>query len=98
MIKRFGRLTNCFLRQSATWRKRVVERENNTKRNVQICSEEKYLPENIVDHVEIHVRFRQAVKQTGKTKTYNTDELRELNQYCDCKYAETEDSAFLAKK
>ena len=56
----------------------------------------KYLPENIVDHVEIHVRFRQVVKKTGKTETYNTDELRELNQYLDRKYTETEDSAFLA--
>ena len=36
------------------------------------------------------------VKKTGKTETYNTDELRELNQYLDHKYTETEDSAFLA--
>lgn len=56
----------------------------------------KYLPENIVDRVEIHVRFRQVVKKTGKTETYNTDELRELNQYLDRKYTETRDSAFLA--
>ena len=36
------------------------------------------------------------VKKTGKTETYNADELRELNQYLDRKYTETEDSAFLA--
>jgi len=36
-------------------------------------------------HVEIHVRFRQVVKKTGKTETYNTDKLRALNQYLDRK-------------
>ena len=56
----------------------------------------KYLHENILDYVVIHVKFRQVVKKTGKTETYNTDELKELNQYLDRKYTETEDSAFLA--
>mgnify|MGYP003295754788 CR=1 FL=1 len=56
----------------------------------------KYLHENIMDHVEIHVRFRQVVKKTGKTETYNTDELRELNQYLDLRYTKTGDSTFLA--
>ena len=40
----------------------------------------------------------QVVKKTGKTETYNTEELEELNQYLDKMYAETEDTVFLAVK
>ena len=56
----------------------------------------KYLHENIVEKIQIHVKFRQVTKKTGKTETYNTDELRELNQYLDRKFTETGDAAFLA--
>lgn len=56
----------------------------------------KYLVENPMSKVQILVKFKQVVKKTGKTETYNTDELKELNNYLDRMYEETHDSAFLA--
>lgn len=53
---------------------------------------------NLMEKVQIHVKFRQVVKKTGKTETYNTEELIQLNKYLDAMYAETEDVAFLAVK
>ena len=44
------------------------------------------------------VKYRQVVKKTGKTETYNTEELEMLNKYLDTMYAETEDTVFLAVK
>ena len=55
-----------------------------------------YLSSNPMDRVEITVKFRQIVKKTGKTQTYNTEELKDLNEYLDLKYEETHDPAFLA--
>ena len=43
----------------------------------------KYLLENPMEKVQIHVKFKQIVKKTGTTETYNTDELKNLNQYLD---------------
>ena len=47
---------------------------------------------------QILVKYRQVVKKTGKTETYNTEELENLNKYLDKMYAETEDVVFLAVK
>ncbi|MBE5979299.1 MAG: phage integrase family protein [Paenibacillaceae bacterium] len=58
----------------------------------------KYLVDNPVDKVQILVKFKQVVKKTGKTETYNSDELKDLNLYLDRMYAETHDSTFLAVK
>ena len=58
----------------------------------------KYLTENPMDKVQILVKFKQIVRKTGKTETYNSDELKDLNQYLDRMYTETEDTAFLAVK
>ena len=58
----------------------------------------KYLTENPMDKVKILVKFKQVVRKTGKTETYNSDELKELNLYLDCMYMETGDRAFLAVK
>lgn len=58
----------------------------------------KYLSENPMDKVKILVKFKQVVRKTGKTETYNSDELKELNLYLDRMYTETEDRAFLAVK
>ena len=58
----------------------------------------KYLSENPMDKVRILVKFRQVVKKSGRTQTYNTEELQCLNQYLDKMYAETKDSVFLAVK
>lgn len=58
----------------------------------------KYLIENPMDKVEILVKFKQIVKKTGKTETYNSDELKELNRYLDRMYTETLDTIYLAVK
>lgn len=58
----------------------------------------KYLTENPMDKVEIFIKFKQIVKKTGKTETYNSDELKELNHYLDRMYTETLDTVYLAVK
>lgn len=58
----------------------------------------KYIADNPMDNVKILVKYRQVVKKTGKTETYNTEELEDLNKYLDGMYAETEDTVFLAVK
>lgn len=58
----------------------------------------KYFTENLVDKIQIHVKFKQIVRKTGKTETFNTEELADLNQFLDEMYAETQDSSFLAVK
>lgn len=58
----------------------------------------RYLIDNPMDKVQIYVKYRQIVKKTGRTETYNTEELEELNRYLDKMYMETEDVAFLAVK
>ncbi len=56
----------------------------------------KYLTVNPMNEVKILVKYRQVVRKTAKTQTFNTDELAELNRYLDAKFTETEDLAFLA--
>ncbi len=58
----------------------------------------RYLIDNPMDKVQIYVKYRQIVKKTGRTETYNTEELAELNRYLDKMYTETGDVAFLAVK
>ncbi len=55
-----------------------------------------YIQKNPMEKVRILVKFRQIVKKTGKTQTYNTDELEMLNKYLDDMYEETKDSSFIA--
>ena len=57
-----------------------------------------YITDNPLDKVNIYVKYRQVVRKTGATQTYNTDELKHLNKYLDDMYAETKDTAFLAVK
>lgn len=57
-----------------------------------------YLTQNPLEKISITVKYRQVVKKTGKTQTYNTDELEDLNTYLNCKYTETEDTIYLAIK
>jgi len=64
----------------------------------QYAVRKKYLADNPMDKVQILVRFKQIVRKTGKTETYNSDELKELNQYLDQMYAETNDTVYLAVK
>lgn len=58
----------------------------------------KYLINNPLEKVQILVKFKQVVRKTGKTETYNSDELKELNLYLDRMHTETHDTAFLAIK
>lgn len=58
----------------------------------------KYLTENPMDKVQILVKFKQVIRKTGKTETYNSEELKDLNLYLDRMYTETLDTAFLAVK
>ena len=58
----------------------------------------KYLTENPMNNVKISVKFKQVAKKTGKTETYNTEELKDLNKYLDFKFSETKDTVFLALK
>lgn len=58
----------------------------------------RYLSENPLDRVEISVKYRQVVRKTGKTETFNTEELADLNRYLETMYTESGDVAFLAIK
>lgn len=58
----------------------------------------KYLVANPMENITISIKFRQVVKKTGKTETFNTDELATLNKYLDLKYSETQDTIYLAVK
>lgn len=58
----------------------------------------KYLVENPMDMVQILVKFKQVVRKTGKTETYNSEELKDIIQFLDRMYTETEDSSYLAVK
>lgn len=58
----------------------------------------RYLQENPLERIEIHVRFRQVVRKTGKTETYNTEEQESINTFLDRMYTETGDTSYLAVK
>ncbi|MBD5463605.1 MAG: tyrosine-type recombinase/integrase [Lachnospiraceae bacterium] len=58
----------------------------------------KYLTENLMNKVQILVKFKQVVRKTGKTETYNSEELAEINKFLDREYEETQDASFLAVK
>lgn len=58
----------------------------------------KYLTENPVLNIQIHVKFKQIVRKTGKTETFNTNELSDINAFLDRMYEETLDTSFLAVK
>lgn len=58
----------------------------------------KYLSDNLMTKVQILVKYKQVVRKTGKTETYNTEELADLNDFLDRMYEETSDTSFLAVK
>ena len=57
-----------------------------------------YLDKNPMEKVFIQVQYRQTNRKTGKTETYNSKELLQLNQYLDAQFSETGDAAVLAVK
>ena len=58
----------------------------------------KYLQDNIVPKVKIGVKFKQIVHKKASTQVYNTDEKKELFEYLDKMYSETEDTVYIAVK
>lgn len=58
----------------------------------------KYLTENPMNKVQILVKYRQVVKKTGKTETYNSEELSAMNDFLEHMYEDTSDVSFLAVK
>lgn len=58
----------------------------------------KYITENPINKVQILVKYRQVVHKTGKTETYNSEELASINDFLDQMYEETSDASFLAVK
>lgn len=59
---------------------------------------QKYLNENPMRDMRILVKYRQVVKKTGRSQTYNTEELSDLNTYLEQQFSETNDPVFLAVK
>lgn len=55
-----------------------------------------YISSNPVPNIKIFVKYKQLNKKTGRTETFNTEELNALQTYLRTKYTETEDVAFLA--
>ena len=58
----------------------------------------KYITDNPLMDMKITVRYKQVVKKSGNTQTYDTDELETLNKYLDMKYEETNDSVYIADR
>lgn len=58
----------------------------------------KYLEINFMDKVQIFVKFKQVVRKTGKTETFNSDELKSLREFLDRMYQESGDSSYMAVK
>lgn len=55
-----------------------------------------YLTETPMNKVQILIKFRQIVRKTGKTETYNTEEAKSLNQFLLEQFEESEDASYLA--
>ena len=58
--------------------------------------EKGYIDNNIMHNIKITVKFRQVNKKSGKTETYQTDELKALYHYLDDEFSRTGDTALLA--
>ncbi len=58
----------------------------------------RYISVNPMPNVKITVKYRQVVKKTGRTQTFNKDELNALYEYLDRMYMETSDTSFLCIK
>lgn len=89
---------NRIVRENSLSRKEWTNIKTIPKGMFEYAIRKSYLDTNPMDKVQILVKYRQVVKKTGKTQTYNSEELMQLNQYLDAKYTETGDTAFLAVK
>lgn len=89
---------NRLIRENNLSRKEWINVKTIPKGMFEYAYRKGYIDTTPMDKVFIHVKFRQVVKKTGKTQTYNSEELLQLNQYLDAKYTETGDTSFLAVK
>lgn len=62
------------------------------------ASEKGYIAFNTMRDVKITVKFRQVNKKSGRTETYQTEELKALIDYLNTEYVKTNDPALLAVK
>ena len=51
-----------------------------------------------MEKVQILVKFRQVVKKTGKTETFNTEELADMNTFLEKMYEEEMDVSFIGRQ
>ena len=89
---------NRIVRENCLSRKEWTNIKTIPKGMFEYAIRKSYLDTNPMDKVQILVRYRQVAKKSGKTQTYNSEELLQLNQYLDAKYTESGDTAFLAVK
>lgn len=55
-----------------------------------------YLSENPMEKVQILIKFRQIVRKTGKTETFNTEESQSLNRFLMERFEESGDTSYIA--
>lgn len=89
---------NRLVRENNLSRKEWINIKTIPKGMFEFAMRKGYIDTNPMEQVLIHVKYRQVVKKSGKTQTYNSEELKQLNEYLDTKYTETEDTSFLAVK
>ena len=89
---------NRLVKEHNLSRKEFVNIKTIPKGMFEFAMRKGYIDTNPMEQVLIHVKYKQVVKKSGKTQTYNSEELKQLNEYLDAKYTETGDTAFLAVK
>lgn len=102
-IRRLDSLTlesefNSIIRENNLTRKEWINIKTIPKGMFEYALRKQYITKNPMDGVAILVKFKQINKKSGKTQTYNSEELEELNRYLDAKFTETGDTSFLAVK
>lgn len=55
-----------------------------------------YLSENPMNKVQILIKFRQIVRKTGKTETFNTEEAQSLHRFLMKQFEESGDASYIA--
>ncbi|HBI62144.1 MAG TPA: hypothetical protein DDY31_13195 [Lachnospiraceae bacterium] len=104
--KKVRQISELFLEEECN---RIVKEYNLTRKewyNIRVilrgsfeyAYKKNYLSDNIMEKIKIYVKFKQVNKKSGRTETYNMEELKDLNMYLDRMYMETEDIVFLAVK
>lgn len=104
--KRITEITDLWLEQECNT---LVKRNNLTRKEwgniktilsgmFRYATRKGYIQVNPMSDVEIYVKFKQVVRKTSRTETYNTEELNALMEYLDAMYLKTKDTVFMAVK